>query len=167
MYLLGPNKPYISDNTTYYYYILEKDGNRRQILQIVDDKNIPGDSLGKRRLGLLKERVKLSKIGMAIFFLGDLIKIAKPNLWFIDNNGTVFNYQKSSRVKLTFKKITKKIPIQSGGMLLEVEGMPGRFKTLYTPLPEETYAGLLMLKGTMPILYGVYSNKFKDTWRLV
>lgn len=167
VYRVGLEKPEIKDGVIYYHYKLEKDDKVDTVIKIVDDKSVEGDTLGKRRLSLLKDGMPLAKIGMAIFFLGDLVKIAKPKMWFIDSKGTLFNYKKSNKAKLVFKRIVRKIPIPTGGTILEVEGIPSRFKCLHKPLNEENYAGILMLNGMSPILYGLYDRKYDSTWRMI
>ena len=114
----------------------------------------------------MKDGVPLKKLGKAMYFLGDLIKLTKPNLWFIDNNGQVFNYLRHRTVPLIFTKIKKTIKIPSGGAILELEGIPSRFKTMYSPLPGEEYAGVIQ-DGMSYILYGVYKELHKNTKRKI
>ena len=54
--------------------------------------------------------------------------------------------------------------MEAGGSIIEVEGIPSRFKTLYTLRKDELYAGILK-DGFEYILYGVYKEKHKDTRR--
>jgi hypothetical protein len=135
-------------------------------IRIVDDQNLPGANLAIRRLQLLNSGVKLKQLARAVFFLGDLIKLATSSTWFIDYAGNVFRYVKSKNVKLTFKKITKILPIKSGGAIVEIDGIPTRFKSLYMPNAEDTHAGVLCDKASF-ILYGFYDKKYSDTRRLI
>jgi len=65
-------------------------------LKIVDDKNLPGSTLGRRRLQLREtEQVRLHPLRTAIYLLADLIKLAKASTWFIDSSGRVFQYKKT------------------------------------------------------------------------
>ena len=64
--------------TTEYYDLSSNELIKRK--SIIDDKSLPGDTLGKRRLHIKEDK---AKINMAIYFLGDLIKLAKPTIWFI------------------------------------------------------------------------------------
>lgn len=136
------------------------------IYRIVDDKNLPGDSLAARRLILAKEGVLLKKINRAVFFLGDLIKLAKASTWFIDAKGNTFTYKKSRRAKLIYKRITKVINIPVGGAIIEVEGIPQRFKCLYTPKIHERYA-IVLVDKSMYVLYGFSETLNKDSWRMI
>lgn len=146
-------------------YLLE-DRTEEVKYYVVDDKNVPAPTLAKRRLMLLHSGVKLKPLSKAIFFLGDLVKIAKPKCWYIDSNGLIFNYKKSQTVKLVFRKIKATHIIRTGGAILEIEGIPSRFKCLYAPKPNEIYAGLLV-SGLSYILYGVYETLHKDTRRKI
>lgn len=165
---LPKGRPSYSDGIYFYYHQLEKEDEVKEVLRILDDVNEVGETLGKRRLRLYSKGIKLVKISKALFFLGDIIKTAVGgNNWFIDNKGNVFEYRKSSSARLVFRKIKKIIPIPTGGSILEVEGIPSRFKTLYKPLPEEKYAGILELSEFNYILYGLYDKKYDNTRRAV
>lgn len=135
-------------------------------VQVLDDKDIPGDTLAARRLVLLKQGIKLKKLGNAIFFIGDLIKLAHHGVWFIDSLGNLFTHIKMERASLVFRKIVKKIPINTGGYIIEVEGLPTRFKCLHGPKATEPYAGILK-HGNNHILYGFYEKEYDKTWRKI
>jgi hypothetical protein len=146
-------------------YLLE-DNTEKQTYSVIDDKNIPAPTLAKRRLIMANQGVRLKPLGTAVFFLGDFIKIAIPTMWFIDSSGQVFRYKKSTKAKLTFRKIVFKHNIPTGGAILQVEGISSRFKCLFAPRPDEQYAGILHM-GLSYILYGVYDTKYDSTWRMV
>lgn len=133
--------------------------------RIVDDRNLPQDSLVGRRLSLLVKGVKIYNPKFSIFFLGDLIKIAKPTTWFIDSNGKIFQYKKTQFAKLVFRKITNIIR-SVGCTLIEAENSPARFKCLFPPKLEEKYLGVLKM-GKEEILYGFFKEKYTPTRRKV
>ena len=168
IYIVGNSRPSTEDGVSYFikYYKNEDTQEEKQNISILDDTNAPYDSLAKRRLYLLGQGVRLKDLGKAIFFPGDLVKLATPTVWFIDSKGKLFQYRKVAKARLKFHKITKIIRIPTGGAILEVEGISSRFKTLYTPTPDITYAGLLHL-GNSLILYGVYDQKYDNTWRSI
>lgn len=143
-----------------------EDGVDKFNLKIVDDTNIDKPNLALRRLQILKDNGPLKKINKAVFFIGDLIKLADSKTWFIDSNGLVFKYTKTKSVKLQFKKIKAIIRIKTGGAIIELEGIPTRFKTLYTPSNSIQYGGVLVDKMGY-ILYGLYLEKQKDTVRKI
>ena len=167
MFLLGTESPKFLDGVTFYSRrYLSEDNEETEHTWIVDDKNVPAPTLAKRRLKLAFDEVKLKKLSKAIFFLGDLIKLAKPSVWFIDSSGAVFRHTKASRAQLLFRKIKQLHLIPTGGAVIEVEGIPSRFKCLFAPRLGEQYAGVLKL-GMSYILYGVYETQHQDTWRKV
>jgi hypothetical protein len=167
VFRLGAEKPVFLDGVVLYLrQYKDEDGQTVQKVRIIDDTNLPGETLALRRLEILKSKVKLKSLGNAVFFLGDLIKLAHRKLWFIDSAGNVFQYKKTAVAKLVFKKITLMHHIPSGGAIIEVEGIPSRFKCLYSPRAGEQYAGILV-SGLSYILYGLYVEKPKDSWRMV
>lgn len=134
---------------------------------IIDDKNINEETLARRRLRLRESGANLFKLKDAVFLIGDFIKLAKTGIWFIDSEGQIFEYKKTTRVPIVFKKIKNVIPARNGGAIIEVEGISARFKVLFPPNPEEAkYAGLLLV-GVGHILYGLYDQEYDKTTRMV
>lgn len=161
-----PDRPNVEDGVIYYYSEIEKNGVHISKLLIVDDASIDKETLAERRLSLLKDNVPLYKLRTAVFFLGDLIKLATPSNYFIDSRGKLFNYKKTTTVKLKFYKISSIIPIATGGAIIAVEGIPNRFKVLHTPEADKKCAGILHT-GMSTILYGLYSEIPEDTRRKI
>jgi hypothetical protein len=166
VFLLGANKPQQDSGVVYYYYEKEVEGEVQALLRIVDDKNLPQETLALRRMQLALKEEKLHKISKAIFFLGDLVKIANGQNWFIDSKGKVFNYKKETRAHLKFYRIAKLMRMNSGGVIVEAEGILTRFKSLYPPQNGEKYVGLLHF-GKSIVLYGFYDQLYDETWRNV
>lgn len=162
IYLVGYSPPIKEGEKTYYLY--KKDDT--EIVAVIDDKSVPGHSLARRRLSLLQNGVNLAKLKYAIFFISDLLKLSKKGTWFVDSEGYCFEYVKTKRVPLIFKEVSKIIPLNHGGALVEVKGIMSRFKVLHAPSIVDKYAGLLVLEGGY-LLYGLYSTKLKDTTRVV
>lgn len=152
-------KPVVEDNKIYYISTSGK-------INLIDDKSITAQTLGRRRLIINENKQKLYKLHNAIYFLGDLIKITKSSHWYIDNNGTIFEYKKSKVVPLIFRDISQVIPIKTGGAILEIKDIPQRFKCMYMPV-DVKYAGLLKISNLEYILYGLYKEKHKDTRRKI
>lgn len=165
VYKLSHHKPFEMDGVVFFINKYEKDG--KEITTIVDDKNVPGETLAVRRLSLLKDKAPLHKLRVSIFFLADLIKLAKNGIWFIDSRGRPFQYKKSKFVDLLFIKIKEVYAIPTGGSILLLEGLEQRFKTMYKVTPEFTYAGILALNSKSNILYGIYKDKPKDSKRKI
>lgn len=167
IYRLGSAKPVQHEGISFFLHVKDHDDKAPEdVYLIVDDKNIPGDSLARRRLQLAKLGVVLFKLSNAIFFIADMLKFTKGTTWFIDSSGFIFEYKKTKTVPLIFKKVSKLIPINTGGAIVEVEGMAHRFKILFMPTVEQKYVGLLKLnKGY--ILYGLYDKLYNNTVRMI
>ena len=135
-------------------------------LRIVDDQNIDKPTLSRRRLELALTGVSLFPIRQAIYFLGDLLKLAKATTWFIDSAGTVFQYEKTKRAKLIVRKITRILPTGGLGYVIELEGIPHRFKTTFKPDADAHYAAVLY-SGLSYIFYGIYRDKPTESWRMI
>jgi hypothetical protein len=161
VYKLGDKKPNTIDGVCFYLH----ESPKGQFVEVVDDTTIEGSSLATRRMKLGMQNVKLYKIKFAVFFIADLIKLAKKGVWFIDSTGKVFQYTKTKFVPLVFKKITNTIRDISC-YLIEVEGSSARYKTLYPPQTGEKYAGLLVL-GKGYVLYGFYDTLHETTYRKI
>lgn len=168
VYKLRDEKPLERDGILFYTYdsVDEETEELSTVVRIIDDTKISSDKLSIRRMAIKLAGGKLFRLHKAIFFLGDLIKIAKKGLWFIDSSGKIFEYHKTTRVKLKYHKITKLIRNPVGGAIVEVEGIPSRFKSLFFPSNDKLYAGILH-NGLSTILYGFYDAKYKDSWRTI
>ena len=168
VFRLGEKEPYTKDGLTFYAneYINSDDPKPFNRWRIVDDKNIDRSTLGLRRLVLKQQEVKLFPIGAAIYFLQDIIKLAKSTTWFIDSCGQVFQHKKLVRAKLQTHRIRQVLPASGIGCVLEVEGLSERFKSLQIPKDYELWAGILNY-NRCNLLYGYYSEPIKTTWRLV
>lgn len=163
VYKIGSTRPQTEGGVIFYYH----ESAKGPVLEIIDDQNISGSNLAVRRMRIVMadNEVKLYKIKYAIFFIADLVKMAKANVWFIDSAGKVFQYVKSKFVPLVFKKITNVIRDVSC-YLIEVEGSPVRYKVLYPPTDAQKYAGLLVL-GKGYIIYGFYEELHTTTYRKI
>ncbi len=138
----------------------------KQNIRIVDDKSIDAPTLGRRRLIIKAAGGSVYPINVVVYFLSDLIKLSKPDTWWIDNTGTYFNYKKSTRAKLRFYKIENCYVLPGMGAVLKLKGLPMRFKLLYKPAEDKTWAGVLHWDQNT-VLYGVYDNFQRESWRLV
>ena len=170
VFKIGIHKPQEDAGLVYYYYerVEHTDDGNTSILKykIVDDKNIEGDTLAKRRLKLAVEGVILAKLTNAVYFLTDLVKLADGKTWFIDSLGKIFIYKKSIKAKLRFYKIKDIIAINTGGVIIEAVGINQRFKSLYKPTMDKSHVGILHF-GMSMLLYGFYTQEHKATWRMI
>lgn len=168
VFRLGEKEPQ-RDNGIIYYATEYSDldtSERTATFRVVDDTGVTGDTLSRRRLRMMVDDIPLFPIRQAIYFLGDLLKVAKPTTWFIDSSGQLFQHKKSTRAKLIIKKIKNVFPTTGLGAVIELEGMPQRFKTVFKPAEDMQYAALLQT-GLTYIFYGLYVDKPNDSWRLI
>lgn len=168
VFRLGEKEPIQRNGLVFYYteYIDKQDSSSLLNTKIVDDANLSGETLGKRRLQLKSLGERLYRISTAIYMIADLVKLAKSTTWFIDSSGKVFNYQKKTRAKLTTKKIKNVLPADGIGCIVEVENIPTRFKSLARPSKYQSYAVVLKI-GLGFMLYGFSETALPDSWRLV
>jgi hypothetical protein len=167
VFRIGTTKPEMQEGVTFFLQGKNVGTDTEEFkMIIVDDKDMPGHSLAMRRLQMRDKGVELYKLSTGIFFLSDLIKLAKPGTWFIDKEGSVFSYTKTKKVRLIYRPIQSVFPLPAGGAVIEIKGIPSRFKVLYAPTSEQTHAGLLCV-GTGFILYGLYDQMYEDTTRAI
>lgn len=135
-------------------------------VRILDDANIPHDSLSRRRLVLEEDQVALYPLRKGIFGLGDLIRLSKSNTWWIDSSGKIFQYKKTKYVPLKCKKIKQVIPSRNIGSILEVEGIGQRFATMFR-IPDDHKYALLLKIGASYIFYGTSDIEIKGAVRKI
>lgn len=134
--------------------------------KIIDAK-VPGETLSRRRMYLQSKGFPLYPLKTAAFFLHDFIKLAGKGYYFIDSSGKVFKYKKSMSCRLIFRKVTRVIPSEQMGQIIEVEDIPQRFKVMtHIENNYNLWAGLLEYKGAW-LFFGTYNEQYRDTWRMV
>ena len=137
------------------------------VVKILDDTSLPGN-LARRRLAIMLTGVKLVPLRKAFFFLGDLIKASLTTTWYIDANGKIFQYKKTTRARLKWYKVDKLFRIPSGGVIVSIVGLNSRFKALFAPsIPLQDLHVAILEIGMSLILYGFYDKKYEQTWRKV
>lgn len=173
VYRLLKTRPVITEGVSCYLYenlVENEEGDivSNNKVRFIDDNTLSGKTLAMRRLQLKQIGVKLMTLNRAFFFISDLLKAADAGRWFIDSNGKIFTIAKTTRAKLKFVKVTKLIPIPTGGAIVECEGGVARYKCLFAPTIDISvlHAGLLQYNKGL-ILYGFYDRKHKDTWRMI
>lgn len=132
---------------------------------IIDDKDIPGDTLGSRRLLLKQLKIPLYKLTTAIYSIGDMLRTMINNPWFIDHRGYIFKYKKQASAPLTCHKIIKILRGTTGVCIIELEGINERFKLL-NDTKDCGYAGVITI-NKKHILYGLYDKPFKKSYRKI
>jgi len=168
VFRLTNTQPLKHEGVVYYKnsYLNVDDNTVTVHIKLVDDANQGAGTLASRRLRMKNQGAPLYPLRRAIFFMGDFLKMARSDYWFIDSNGFIFKYKKSIRAKLVFRKIKHIIPGRRTGSSIEVYGIPERFKTMFIVRSYMQYAAILEYRG-LHILYGVYDQQYKDSWRLI
>ena len=168
MFKLGEKQPNQESGLVYYYtHYVDELNTESATIRVVDDTSVSGSTLGLRRLKLKSDpKVTLFPIRTAIYFLSDLVKLAKSTSWFIDSSGRVFNYEKSVRAKLTTKRIKQVLPASGLGCVFELQGLSSRFKAIQRPSENQHYARVLQL-GMAHIFYGFCDTHKPDSWRMI
>ena len=140
----------------------ERDGLVYIDRRIIDDKNMPGDTLGLRRmLTPHKEQYHLKNM---ITTANGLMK--QKTKHFIDNSGRPFTYEKIEFAQLKYLKI-KKIDYKTKACLLWVHGCSFPFTIPRPPETGYTWAGILHIKNNPWLLYEYSKEKIKDTRRKI
>lgn len=168
VFRLTSRPPLVQEGVAYYSnsYIDIDTNEISTHIKLLDDKNVRATTLASRRLWMKEQGAPLYPLRRAVFFMGDFIKVARSDYWFIDSNGFIFKYKKTIKVPLRFRRIKRVIAGRTTGSILEVEGIPERFKTMFIVRSSMKYAAILEYKG-INILYGVYDQRYKDTWRRI
>jgi len=130
--------------------------------QVLDDRNMKGDTLGKRRL-----QSPMKSIYPIKYMLKDIPSyLNHQGKHYIDNSGYFFTKYKNHNLPLKYHKITR-VDKKIIATVLWIKDCPFPF-TLERPLPKSyTWAGILYRDDIPWILYDVSEEKKKDTWRKV
>lgn len=132
------------------------------IIYKVDNKNLAGDTVGKRRLRIPKnERYNFRGTFFTIY---QMINSGKKV--FIDNRGKVFRYNKSTKVDLIYREIKKIKRVEDEGYLIYANKVPVPIKVPVILFERQKYIGLLNYKGSY-ILYELTDEQKADTWRKI
>ena len=130
--------------------------------QVLDDRNMSGNTLGLRRL-----QSPMSSMYPLKYMIRDIPSLLMhKGKHYIDSEGKFFTKEKTTRVALKYHKILR-VDSKDIVSVLWVKDCPFPF-TLDRPLPKEmTWAGILYRKSTPWLLYNIASEKLKDTWRKI
>lgn len=130
--------------------------------KLADDKNMPGRTIGVRRVQTpFKELLPLKH---QIDTLAGIIKQSTP--YFIDSLGRPFIYEKTQSCTLKYYKISK-IEKKDVASVLWVKGINFPFTIPRPPEQGMLWAGVLHFHGLPWILYEYSETKLKDTRRKV
>ena len=142
--------------------IEEQDGLLFCDTQIVDDKNMTGDSLGLRRLQTPHKNLYRLKVMIETFT--DFVH--HKGQFYIDSNGKFFRWVKKQSCSVISHKIikTEKRDIAT---LVWCKDIPFPFVIKRPPSALMKYASILYMNKKPAILYSLSETKQKDTWRKI
>jgi hypothetical protein len=129
--------------------------------RILDDTNMPGKTLGMRRL-LTPRKKELYRLKNGVQTIPDFLS---HNLW-VDNSGTILRYEKTKVCKLRYYKI-KKVELKETASVIWFFDIGFPFKVNRPPPSLAAYARLICFNGIPWLIYDFASEKGKDTSRKV
>lgn len=130
--------------------------------ELVDDKNMPGETLGIRRVQTPHKN--LLKLNKQIENPTGMIK--QPPSTFIDSAGIPFLYEKTLMCRLEYKKI-RRVDRKGTGSLLWLHGINFPIQIIRPPEDGYTWAGILHYHGLPWMLYEFSQDKKPSTRRKV
>ena len=129
---------------------------------VVDEKNMPGKTLGVRRMQ--SQRTDLLPLRKIIFNIPELVQCKTKN--FIDHYGKPFSYMKTYNSALKCYRISR-IEKKEVASLLWLKGIPSPFTLQRPPIGEPEYVRMLHLNGSPWLVYDYMRSPVKDTYRRV
>ena len=141
----------------------EKDGVVFIGNEILDDKNIEENTLGKRRLKTPHKN--LYKLQKAIVSIVGIIKQDTIKNY-IDTNGNIFTYEKTKFVPLQYKKI-ENIITKKNHCFLKAQGINSLFSLPRPPADGMNYVGILYFEKDPWLLYEYSEENQKTTRRKI
>jgi hypothetical protein len=131
---------------------------------ILDNKNVQGDTLGKRRLRIKNDVYKLYKPRKVIYNISQLLH--STDSVFIDTTGVVFKYKKTEMVPLKYHKVESITEAKDGECILEIPKLNYSYKTTCRYAYGVKFIGLLHTKyGYIP--YEFCEEKKDDARRKI
>tara|TARA_X000001382_G_scaffold90135_1_gene64679 strand:- start:8990 stop:9460 length:471 start_codon:yes stop_codon:yes gene_type:complete len=142
--------------------VMEADGILWIEDQVLDDKNMSGETLGKRRL-----QTPMKSLYPLRYMINDEIELIKhQGKFFIDSKGEFIIYEKTEKVQLRYNKILK-VERLRGRSIIKVKDIPFPFDVLRPTSSEEKWAGVLYRKGIPWKLYETVKERKNNTWRKI
>lgn len=156
------------DDVKFPAFIIEEEGQWDKIDgllllndRIVDDTNMPGDTLGLRRIQTHTALEDLVPIYRAVYNPAGLIKQGSKS--YIDSSGTPFFYKKTKYFQLKYYRI-KDVERKGTHSIMRLYQVKKSFKLIRPPEPDRIWAGVLHIKGFPWILLD-FSTIQKPTCR--
>jgi len=133
-------------------------------IYVLDNKNVQGDTLGKRRLKIKNDVYTLYKPRKVFYNMSQLLN-GKESI-FIDTIGVVFKYKKTKMVPLKYHKVESITEAEDGECILEIPKLNYSYKTACRYAYGINFIGLLHTKyGYIP--YEFCEHMKADTRRKI
>ena len=130
--------------------------------ELVDDRNMPGKTLGVRRLQSPFE--DLMPLPKSIDSVIGIIK--QSSSYYIDTKGIPFLYKKTKFCKIKYHKI-RRIDYKDVASVLWLEGINSPFTIPRPPPTECKWAGVLYLDASPWLLFDYSDESLKDARRKI
>ena len=130
--------------------------------QVVDDRNMSGETLGIRRL-----QSPMKSIYPLRYMVDDEIGMMKHRgKHFIDTNGVYWYNEKKKTAALKYHKI-RKVEKKDIAAVVWLKDVPFPFVEARPPQDQYSWAGLLYKSGIPWKIWEYCEEKKKDTWRKI
>ena len=130
--------------------------------EVLDDKNMPGESLGIRRIQC--GRKDLHRLKKAYLSFHDMLQSKKST--FIDSNGTPFVYKRNINSPLIHHSISKIEP-KDDHSIIWLKKIEYPMTVPRPPYGDARYARVLYYRGHPWMIYDFVMEKGKDSHRRV
>jgi hypothetical protein len=124
---------------------------------LIDDKNMPGHTLGMRRI---QTPLTLGKLNRSINSIVGIVKNA-GNTPYIDNRGRCFVYEKTTMCNIKYHKL-KDVKLKGHGCSVHVFGVQAGFAVPRPPEPDVEWLGVIYFYGLPWKLYEFSIDRKKD-----
>jgi len=138
-------------------FIIEEDGHWDKIDgllllndRIIDDTNMSGETLGRRRIQTHTALEDLVPLHRALYTPAGLVKHSSKS--YIDNLGNPFFYKKTKYFQLKYYRI-KDVERKGTHSIMQLYQVKKSFKLLRPPEAGRIWAGILHIKGFPWLLY--------------
>lgn len=130
--------------------------------QVVDDRNMSGETLGIRRL-----QSPMKSIYPLRYMVDDEVGMMKHRgKHFIDTNGVYWYNEKKKTATLKYHKI-RKVEKKDIAAVVWLKDVPFPFVEARPPQDQYSWAGLLYKSGIPWKIWEYCEEKKKDTWRKI
>tara|TARA_Y100001972_G_scaffold101553_1_gene126519 strand:- start:14 stop:502 length:489 start_codon:yes stop_codon:yes gene_type:complete len=140
----------------------EQDGLLFCDTQIVDDKNVKGNTIGQRRLKSPHKSLYPLKFMLTDF--RSMIMHRGEN--YVDTEGKYFRYQKT-RTGIIKSYEIENIEQKELATMIKLKNVRHRFETKTPPDTKFKFAQVLMIDNRPSVLWSVSIQKEKNTWRKI